>query len=207
MVFVQHGPGTHSERPNEGNRLGTHHVQLDFPMSSSCPRHPWCSLTQKLPFLAQNSPKALSTQPNKQEIVDKLHMLLVFLMSKSPCVPSESTTCLRNAPTRPIFCQFATHNPKPTIGCILGFMAQKVIPLAPKPPTTLHLLWFPPLRMAQTDAHTPAPLPTRPQYAASWSRKLGAKIRQRGPTGAKKKDFQKRCWTTWDAKTGGLSPL
>ena len=38
------------------------------------------------------------------------------------------------------------------IGHIFGHMAQNAIPRAPSPPATPHFLWFPPLRIAQTDA-------------------------------------------------------
>ena len=58
---------------------------------------------------------------------------------------------------------------KPRIGHMLGYMAQNAILRAPTPPATPHLLWFPPLRIAQTDAKTPTPRPTRVQQAASSS--------------------------------------
>ena len=41
---------------------------------------------------------------------------------------------------------------KPRTGHIFGYMAQNAIPRTPTPPANPHFLWFPPLRIAQTDA-------------------------------------------------------
>ena len=48
--------------------------------------------------------------------------------------------------------------------------AQNAIPRAPNPPATLHILWFPPLRIAEMDAWTPVPRPGRLRQAASNNR-------------------------------------
>ena len=40
---------------------------------------------------------------------------------------------------------------EPRIGHIFGYMAQNAILRAPSPPATPHVLWFPPLIIAQTD--------------------------------------------------------
>ena len=51
-----------------------------------------------------------------------------------------------------ILCRLAADSHKPRIGHIFGYMAQNAIQRAHNPPATPHFLWFPPLRIAQTDA-------------------------------------------------------
>ena len=80
----------------------------------------------------------------------------------------------------------ATDSPKPRIVHNLGYVAQNAILKAPRPPATPHFLWFSPLGLAQTDAWTPVPVPTRRRQAASsnpsrWVPKMG----QQGPPGAR----------------------
>ena len=79
------------------------------------------------------------------------HVRLDFLVSKSPLRPSNSTICPGNGPKKPAEAPNADSH-KPRIGHIFGYMAQNAILRAPTPPATPHFLWFPPLRIAQTDA-------------------------------------------------------
>ena len=85
-----------------------------------------------------------------------LHMQLDFLVPKGPLGPSNSTICPRTAPKRPRkpqnLCTLAADSPKPKIDPILGYVAQNVISSAPNPPATTHFWWFPPLKIALTDA-------------------------------------------------------
>ena len=82
--------------------------------------------------------------------------------------PSSSMICLRNGPKGPPKAPNADSH-KPRIGHIFGYMAQDSIPRAPTPPATPHFLWFPPLKIAQTDAYTLVIRPTRLRQAASSS--------------------------------------
>ena len=81
------------------------------------------------------------------------HVPLDFIVSESPLVPFNSTICPRNGPKRrqkaPKTCAMCTTTPKPSMGRILGYVAQIPIPRAPSPLATPHLLWFPSLRIAQ----------------------------------------------------------
>ena len=85
-----------------------------------------------------------------------LHVRLDFLVSTSHLRPSNSTICPGNGqkgPQKPqILCRLAGDSHKPRIGHIFGYMAQNAILRAPSPPATPHVLWFPPLRIAQMDA-------------------------------------------------------
>ena len=97
-----------------------------------------------------------------------LHVRLDFPVSTSSLRPSNSMICPGNGPKRPPEAPNADSH-KPRIGHIFGYMAQNAIPRAPTPPATPHFLWFPPLKIAQTDAYTPIPRPTRLRQAASSS--------------------------------------
>ena len=85
-----------------------------------------------------------------------LHMQLDFPVLKGPLGPSNSTICPRNAPKRPLkaqnLCTLAADSPKPKTDHILGHVAQKATLSAPNPPVTTHFWWFPPLKIALTDA-------------------------------------------------------
>ena len=87
----------------------------------------------------------------RRETVGTLHVRLDFPVSTSSLRPSNSMICPGNGPKRPPEAPNA-HSHKPRIGHIFGYMAQNAIPRAPTPPATPHFLWFPPLRIAQTDA-------------------------------------------------------
>ena len=114
-------------------------------------------LFKKLQFRAKNShfwaKKALKHIQNGQTKgkVVALHMPLDFPVSTSSLRPSNSMICPGNGPKRPPEAPNADSH-KPRIGHIFGYMAQNAIPRAPTPPTIPHFLWFPPLRIAQTDA-------------------------------------------------------
>ena len=103
-----------------------------------------------------------------RETVATLHVRLDFPVSTSSLRPSNSMICPGNCPKRPPEASNADSH-KPRIGHIFGYMAQNAIPRAPTPPATPHFLWFPPLRIAQTDAYTLVPRPTRLRQAASSS--------------------------------------
>ena len=112
---------------------------------------------QKLQFTAKSShfwaKKALNTfkTAKRRETVGTLHVRLDFPVSTSSLRPSNSMICPRNGPKRPQEAPNADSH-KPRIGHIFGYMAQNAILRAPTPPATPHFLWFPPLRIAQTDA-------------------------------------------------------
>ena len=113
-------------------------------------------------FVPQNNffwpQTALILSPNGQtrQTVPTLHVRLDCRVTKSPLLPSTSTICPRNGPKLTyhgvnVRCLCQTR-PKPTMGRILGYVAQNRIPRAPSPPATPHLLWFPSLLIAQRDA-------------------------------------------------------
>ena len=112
---------------------------------------------QNLQFRAKNShfgpkkPWNTFKTAKERERVGTFHVRLDFPMSTSSLRPSNSMICPRNGPKRPPEGPNA-HRHKPRIGHIFGYMAQNAIPRAPTPPATPHVLWFPPLRIAQTDA-------------------------------------------------------
>ena len=143
---------------------------------------------QKLQFRAKNShflaKKTLQHIQNGQTKGNGryIHMRLDFPVSTRPLRPSNSMICPGNGPKRPPEAPNANSH-KPRIGHIFGYMAQNAIPRAPTPPATPHFLWFPPLRIAQTDAYTPIPRPTRLRQAASsspsrWVRKRVNRVRK-----------------------------
>ena len=94
-----------------------------------------------------------------------------------------------------ILCRLAFDSHKPRIGHIFGYMAQNAIPRAPTPPATPHFVWFPPLRIAQTDAQTAIPRPTRLRAASCKlkPKQVGAQMGRQGPGSSrgKKKNFLK----------------
>ena len=79
------------------------------------------------------------------------HVQVDFPVSTSSLRPSNSMICPGNGLKRPREAPNADSY-KPRIGHIFGYMSQNAIPRAPTPPATAHFLWFPPLRIAQTDA-------------------------------------------------------
>ena len=83
-------------------------------------------------------------------------MRLDFHVSTSPLRPSNSTIWRKRPKKTPISPKFCVHRlatkQKPRIGHVFGYMAQNAIPRAPNPPAIPHFLWFPRLRIAQTDA-------------------------------------------------------
>ena len=86
-----------------------------------------------------------------------LHMQLDFPVPKGPLGPSNSTICSakrpQKAPKMPRICaHLAADSPKPKADHILGYVAQNAISSAPNPPATTHFWWFPPLKIALTDA-------------------------------------------------------
>ena len=87
----------------------------------------------------------------RRETAGTLHVRLDFPVSTSSLWPSNSMICPGNGPKRPPEAPNADSH-KPRIGHIFGYMVQNAIPRAPTPPATPHFLWFPPLRIAQTDA-------------------------------------------------------
>ena len=129
---------------------------------------------QKLQLRAKNSyfwaKKALEHIQNGQTKGNNgaLHVRLEFPVSTSSLRPSNSMICPGNGTKRPPEAP-NVNSRKPKIGHIFGYMAQNAIPRAPTPPATPHFLWFPPLKIAQTDAYTPIPRPTRLRQAASSS--------------------------------------
>ena len=79
-----------------------------------------------------------------------LDVRLDFPVSTSSLRPSNSMICPGNGTKRPLETSNADSH-KPRIGHIFGYMAQNAIPRAPTPRATPHVLWFPPLKIAQTD--------------------------------------------------------
>ena len=115
---------------------------------------PWF---QKMQFRAKNShfrakkaPKHIQNGETKGNGVS-LRVRLDFPVSTSSLQPSNSMICPGNGPIRPPEAPNAASD-KPRIGHILGYMAQDSIPRAPTPPATPHVLWLPPLKIAQADA-------------------------------------------------------
>jgi hypothetical protein len=80
-------------------------------------------------------------------------MQLDFLVPKGPLNPQFA----REPPPKGtqksrILCTLAADSPKPKTDHILGDVAQNAVSSAPNPPATTHFWWFPPLKIAQTDA-------------------------------------------------------
>ena len=115
---------------------------------------------------------------------------LDFPVSTSSLRPSNSMICPGNGPKRPPQAPNADSH-KPRIGHIFGYMAQNAIPRAPTPPTTPLFCVFPPLRIAQTDAQTPIPRPTRLRQAASSAQTGGCPNGSTGSSRGKKMTFLK----------------
>ena len=115
-----------------------------------------CSLGPKTAIFRPKQAYNPFKTAKRRERVGALYVRLHFPMSTSPLRPSNSTICPGNGkkgPQKPqILCRLAGDSHKPRIGHIFGYMAQNAIPRAPSPPATPHVLWFPPLRIAQMDA-------------------------------------------------------
>ena len=127
-----------------------------------------CSLGPKTAIFGPKKPWNTFKMAKRREMMGTLHVRLDFPVSTSSLRPSNSMICPGNGPKRPPEAPNADSH-KPRIGHIFGYMAQNAIPRAPTPPATPHFLWFPPLKIAQTDAYTPIPRPTRLRQAASSS--------------------------------------
>ena len=115
-----------------------------------------CNLGPKTAIFGPKKPWNTFKTAKRRETVEALHVRLDCPVSTSPLRPSNSMICPGNGTKRPqklqILCRLAADSHKPRIGHIFGYMAQNAILRAPTPPATLHFLWFPPLRIAQTDA-------------------------------------------------------
>ena len=96
----------------------------------------------KISLFCPNSPKNLLKMAKRREIVAALHMQLDFPVPKGPLGPSNSTICPRIALKMP---------PKAPKFVHIG-RRQNAISSAPNPPTTTHFWWFPPLKIALTNA-------------------------------------------------------
>ena len=110
---------------------------------------------KKQPFFAQKSPQTRAKRPNQGK--RWLHSTCGLT---SPCqralscpsTPHMSDKRPKKAPKSHKICAMYTNTPKPSTGCILGYVAQKPIPRAPSPPANPHFVWFPSPRIAQRDA-------------------------------------------------------
>ena len=107
-------------------------------------------------FLGLNSPRTHSKRPNKGKVWVHSMSGLTFVCQRAlygPLTPPYVSETGQKGPKKPkILCRLAGDSHKPRTGHIFGYMAQNAIPRAPTPPATPHFLWFPPLRIAQTDA-------------------------------------------------------
>ena len=110
-----------------------------------------CSLGPKTATFGPKKPRNKFKTAKRREAVATVHVRVDFPVSTSSLRPSNSMICPGSGPKRPREAPNANRH-KPRIGHILGYMAQNAIPRAPTPPTTPHFLWFPPLRIAKTDA-------------------------------------------------------
>ena len=110
-----------------------------------------CSLGFKTAIFGPKKPYNTFKTAKRRETMGTLHVQLDFPVSTSSLHPSNTMICPGNGTKRPPEAPNAD-NHKPRIGHIFGYMAQNAIPRAPTPPATPHFLWFPSLRIAQTDA-------------------------------------------------------
>ena len=82
-------------------------------------------------------------------------------MPKGPLGSSNSTICPRTVPKRstkaPNFVHIGRWEHKTEERPYLGLLCSKVILSAPHPPATTHCWWFPPLKIALTNAKTTVP--------------------------------------------------
>ena len=136
--------------------------------ASGGPRFQKLQFRAKMVIFGPKMPWNTFKTAKRRETVSTLHVRLDFPVSTSSLPPSNSMICPANGPKRLPEAPNANGH-KPRIGHILGYMAQNAILRAPSPPATPHFLWFPPLRIAQTDAETLIPRPTRLRPAASSS--------------------------------------
>ena len=104
----------------------------------------------------------------------------------------------QKAPKSPrILCTLAAYSPKPKTDHILGYMAQNAISSTPNPPATTHFWWFPPLKIALTDARPSGLRQAARGSPKRWVPKWVIKVHQ-----VQKNDFFQKCsWSTWNAKT------
>ena len=127
-----------------------------------------CNLGPKTAIFGPKKPWNTFKTAKRRETVATLHVRLDCPVSTRSLRPPNSMICPGNGPKRPPEAPNADSH-KPRIDHIFGYMPQNAIPRAPTPPATPHFLWFPPLIIAQTDAWTPVPRPTRLRQAASSS--------------------------------------
>ena len=144
-------PQSHWERPG----AGAPSREVPFRNGAFC--------CPKQPFMAQNSPRTLSKQPNEGRSL--LHSTWSDCpVTESSLLPSNSTTCPTSIPKRAKNCLNVHYlcqiGPKPRRGRILGYVAPNQIPRAPGPSATPHFLCFPGLKIAQREALTPVPVVT-----------------------------------------------
>ena len=103
-----------------------------------------------------------------------LHMQLDVPVPKGPLGPFNSTICLRTAPKRPPkapeFVHIGRRQPK-TKNISWATWLKTRFASAPNPPARTHFWWFPPLKIALTDAYTPVPRPSGLRQAAGGSPK------------------------------------
>ena len=118
--------------------------------SSGGPQFENRSLRPKTAILGQEKPWNTFKTAKQREPVGALHVRLDCPVSTSSLRPSTSKISPGNGPKRPPKAPNADSH-KPRIGHIFGYIAQKAVPRAPTPPATPPFLWFPPLRIAQTD--------------------------------------------------------
>ena len=131
-----------------------------------------CSSGPKAAIFGVKQPWKTFGMAKRKKTVGTLHVQLHLLVSTSLLRPSNSMICPRKGQRRPPQASNADSH-KPRTGHIFRYMAQNVIPRAPSPPATSHFFWFAPLIIAQTDAWTPIPSPTRLRQAASSSPRSG----------------------------------
>ena len=134
--------------------------------ASGGPQFQNCSSKPKSAIFGPKKPRNTFKMAKRRETVGTLYVRLDFPVSTSSLRPSNSMICPGNGPKRPPEAPNAGSH-KSGRGHIFGYMAQNAIPRAPSPAATPHFLWFPPLRIAQTDAQTPIPRTTRLRQAAS----------------------------------------
>ena len=110
-----------------------------------------CNLGPKTAIFGPKKPWSTFKTAKQRETVGTLHVRLDFPLSTSSLRPSNSMICTGKRPKKAPEAPNADGH-KPRIAHIFGYMAQNAIPRAPTPPATPHFLWFPALRIAQTDA-------------------------------------------------------
>ena len=88
---------------------------------------------------------------NRRVTVGTLHLRSDFPVGTRSLQPSNSMICFGLGPKRPPEAP-TTDSHKPKVDHIFGYVAQNAIPRAPTAPASPYILWFPPLKIAETDA-------------------------------------------------------